>query len=138
MITNEFNREYLLQEAKSADSARQIEMLYQRALRDLAEAHALWPTLTQDASPIKLLVHAQDIVMELQGYLNYTDGGETAVTLCRLYDFIQFSIVQITRGCLAGDAQKISDLIEILTTISDAWSKLANRERNTNSSALAA
>ena len=130
---DEFTQDYLVQEVESADPAKLVELLYQRALRDLMNARELWSMLDKDPASIRLLVHAQCIVMELQKSLNYEQGGEVALNLSRLYDFIQFSIVEITRDRTPDDAKKIEDLIEILSSISDAWSTMARQQRESQS-----
>jgi len=130
MNNNTFN--YVAQEVESADPARMIELLYQRALRDLKNASELWPTLDRSPAAIQLLVHAQSILKELQGSLNYQEGGELALTLGRLYEYMQFRIVEITTRRSADEPQRIEEIINLLGSLSDAWS-IMSRERGEQS-----
>lgn len=120
--------DYVAQEVESADPARMIELLYQRALRDLKNAVELWPTLDRSPAAIQLLVHAQAILTELQLSLNYKDGGQLAETLGQLYEYMQFRIVEITTRRAADESQSIEEIIGLLSSLSDAWS-IMSRER---------
>jgi len=120
--------DYVAQEVESADPARMIELLYQRALRDLKGAIELWPTLDRSPAAIQLLVHAQAILTELQASLNYKDGGQLAATLGQLYEYMQFRIVEITTRRGADESAGIEEIIGLLGSLSDAWS-IMSRER---------
>jgi len=134
---NEYTRDYVAQEVECADPARIIEMLYQRALRDLKNACELWPMLDQSPAAIQLLVHAQSIVKELQASLNYNDGGELATQLGRLYEYMQFQLCEISTRRGPDETRNIEEIIFLLSSLSDAWSIMArDRQESSESSAL--
>lgn len=133
---NNTTYDYVAQEVESADPARMIELLYQRALRDLKNAAELWPALDRSPAAIQLLVHAQSILTELQASLNYREGGELAVTLGRLYEYMQFRIVEITTRRATDEPEHIEEIIELLGSLSDAWSIMSS-ERVDHSEAAA-
>lgn len=125
---------YITEEVQSADPSRLIEMLYQRALRDLHAAREMWPMLDSAPKGIHLAVHAQCILKELQCALNYQEGGELAATLGRLYEYMQFRIVEIVGRKSGDDAAEIDEVIELLSSLSEAWSTMMARQRNVRTS----
>ncbi len=122
--------EYLTQEVQSADPARLVELLFQRALRDLRGAHELWPELAQSPAAIHLVVHAQCILMELQRSLNFEAGGQVAAHLSRLYQFMQGQLVEATARQRGRERQQVQDVIEILAGLSDAWSEMSQQQQH--------
>jgi len=98
-----------------------IGMLYDRAVRDLRGAAELF-TLTGDprsqADAIHLIVHAQQVVAELNHSLNLEDGNEVAKNLARLYEYMQF---RLTEAVSSRQYAPVVEVAELLTEISDAW-----------------
>jgi len=64
---------------------------------------------------------AQRIVGELQESLNTQRGGEVAVNLEKLYDFIMASLTQAN---ISGDINLIDQSIRILSNLRQAWSEV--------------
>ena len=125
---------YLTEEVQSADPARLIQLLYQRALRDLHAARELWPAVASAPKGIHLAVHAQCILKELQLSLNYQEGGELAVTLGRLYEYMQFRLVEIVGRQSESDASEIDEIIDLLSSLSEAWSTMMSKSMGVKTS----
>ena len=116
--------DYVVQEVESADPARLIELLFQRALRDLDGALELWPALPHSPAAIQLAVHAQRIIQELHTSLNYRDGGSMAVQFGQLYEYMQFTIMEAVSSRQPSDRQKIEDVHGMMIEIAGAWSQM--------------
>ena len=119
---------YLVHQVEGASPARLIELLFWRALRDLKDAVELWPTPERAPRGIQLVVHAQRVLLELQQSLNY-DGEwrPIAVNLSRLYEYMQFRLLQAATGQVSDPQAEIRGVIGLLEPISDAWSAIAAR-----------
>lgn len=109
---SEYNRNAVL----SATPAQLLTMLYDRLLLDLERAR-----LAQNAerwldARVPLL-HAQDIIAELQGSLDVTvwDG---APGLLALYDYINTALV---RANINRDVNLTSECITLLEPLREAW-----------------
>jgi flagellar secretion chaperone FliS len=116
--------DYVVQEVESADPARLIDLLFQRALRDLDGALELWPALPHSPAAIQLAVHAQRIIQELQASLNYQAGGPMAVQFSQLYEYMQFTIMEAVSSRQPDDKLKIEDVRLMMQEIAGAWSQM--------------
>jgi flagellar protein FliS len=116
---------YLTQEVDNADPARLVELLYQRALRDLNNSRDQWENLSRSPTAIHLAIHAQTIIQELNNSLNYKTGGDLAMNLGRLYEYMQYTLVEALNTRQAQDVAKITEVIELLEPLSDAWTTMS-------------
>jgi len=98
-----------------------IGLLYDRAVRDLRGAAELF-TLTGDPrsqdDAIHLIVHAQQVVAELNHSLNLEDGNEVAKNLARLYEYMQF---RLTESVANRQQAPVVEVAELLAKIGEAW-----------------
>lgn len=113
---------------ENASPAELIEMLYGRAISDLKAAHELLgkpeaPRSSADA--IHLIVHAQQIVAELNRCLNMKDGKELAKNLSQLYDYVQF---RLTDSVSRRDKEPVGEVIGLLTELHDAWKSMIDKQ----------
>jgi len=105
----------------NASAAELIEMLYGRAIRDLegaVELFALQGEPRSQADAIHLIVHAQQIVAELNHSLNLKDGGVLASNLARLYEYIQF---RLTEAVSKRDVGPVVEVSKLLSDLREAW-----------------
>ena len=72
------------------------------------------------------LMRAQDIVTELQRSLNLRDGGDFAVNMFRVYDFM---LTRLIAANVKKNAEYIREVIQLLGELRDAWDEML-REQN--------
>lgn len=120
--------DYVTQQVESADPARLVELLFQRAVRDLQSAREAWATGPQSPETIRLVVHAQSILNELSRCLNVAEGGVLARDLARLYEYMQFRLLEGVQSASGEGVHSISEVLELLSSLSDAWSEMARQQ----------
>ena len=130
---NEKTAEYIRSEIEAADRVRLIELLYQRAYSDLEAARTIWTQKPHDSAAGPLLVHAQRIVGELQRCLDYSQGQALPATLGRLYEYIQFTLMQIVVQRSENNLGRLEEIQGLVGTLSDAWSTMALQQREATS-----
>lgn len=116
---------YVENQVLGASPAKLIEMLFDRACRDLSrtvELMALQNDARAAAEAIRCIVHAQQIVAQLNSSLNLEKGGELAVTLHRLYEYIQF---RLTEAVKSRRKDLVQEALELLGELHEAWDELA-------------
>jgi flagellar biosynthetic protein FliS len=128
--------QYVAQEVMCADPVRLVELLYQRALRDLQGACELWPAPDRQVEAIHLALHAQLIIKELHASLNLNEGRELATYLSRLYEFMQYQLMDAISTRDDGAVRKVAEVIELLQPLSEAWSTMAREHWASNAATL--
>lgn len=103
-----------------------VAMLYERAVRDLENAEALLkvegdPRSTSNS--IHLVVHAQQIISELQRSLDKAKGGDLAANLDRIMEYAQYRLAEAIAG---RKADPIHEVAGLLSELRDAWRKLVD------------
>ena len=71
------------------------------------------------------IVKTQNILLELQRSLNVRDGGEFAVNLFRIYDFM---MAQLIEANTKKNAEKIRVVIQLLGEIRGAWDEMLQQQ----------
>ncbi|MCU1543750.1 MAG: flagellar export chaperone FliS [Microbacteriaceae bacterium] len=106
----------------SASPVRLLTMLYDRLLLDLARAEEAHATKSWSVASANLL-HAQDIVAELQSSLKVDawDGGER---LMALYVYISSALVTAN---VQRDTALIGECITLLEPLREAWHEAAGQ-----------
>ena len=114
------------QQVAGASPRQLIAMLYGRAVRDLEGASELF-ALKEDpraqADAIHLIVHAQQIIAELNTCLN-KDGGDLAVNLARIYEYMQY---RLTEAVSSLDANAVAEICGLLAELRDTWNLVAEQ-----------
>jgi flagellar protein FliS len=126
---NGLTNEYIAQEVQCSDPGRLVEMLFDRALRDLRNACDLWSKPSTLPTAIHLVVHAQCILIELQRSLNFNEGGELAVNLARLYQFMQAELASATERRNEDSTGQIQNVVDMLASLGDAWSGMLRQQQ---------
>ncbi len=105
-----------------------VLMLYEGAIRSLERS---LPGFTNtDPAESNMIIHnnlqrAQDIIRELNGSLNMEQGGEFAINMRRLYDYLER---RIWESNLKKNSAGIGEAIRHLNVLRDAWATmLANQ-----------
>lgn len=107
---------------ETATPERLIVMLYDGAVKYLNFA---LQTLNQDdrEGVHRNLLKAQAIILELMAVLDMDLGGELAVNLHNLYDYMYRQLVQAN---LEQQPQKIEEVLKLLAPLRSAWDEAAD------------
>ncbi len=104
----------------TATPARLLTMLYDRLVRDLRLAELA--IMAGDHAEVNtLLIHAQDIVLELQSTLNL-DAWSGARGLNELYSFVYSELIQAN---IRKDERRVDVCLNIIEPLQAAWHEAA-------------
>jgi flagellar secretion chaperone FliS len=113
-------RSYHKTKVQTADTLGLIIMCYDAAIRDLEEAKRLHDLQAMEETYSRIR-HAQDLITELLVGLDYERGGEIAINLSRVYNFILRQLIGINSR---QDTKIYNHLIRILDELRDAWQQI--------------
>ena len=120
-----YARTYRSNAVLTASPGQLVLMLYDGALRSLALARDALERPEGEAHRFEVinreLLKAQAIIAELQGGLNFSDGGEVAPTLDKLYDYYNRRIFE------ANLRKELSPVIEVeglLNQLRASWAEM--------------
>ena len=111
---------YLGSMVTTASPARLLVMLYDRLVLDLQRA-AEAQTLDDHAAAAPELMHAQEIVLELQGALR-TDVWDGAAGLSAIYTWLYRELV---RANVQRDVTATTACLDLVLPLADAWREAA-------------
>lgn len=111
---------YAREAVATASPAKLVTMLYDRLLKDLADAEEGLGVRDVPASHAALM-HAQEIVYELNSTLDTTVWKE-GEALRRLYLWV---IEELTAANLQKDAVHVRNARDVIAPIRDAWHEVA-------------
>lgn len=114
-------RGYRTTQAQTSSPVELVVLLYDGALRFLAEAEralAAGDLAARGTAISKALA----IVNQLQSTLDMARGGAVAEDLDRLYDFVQDCLLRVTRD---HDTAALTDAQGVLASLADAWRTVA-------------
>jgi flagellar secretion chaperone FliS len=114
---------YRQTEARSRSPLELVVMLYDGALRFMAEAIAA-DGANQMRQRGQAISRALAIIGELQGTLNVKEGGDIAKELDRLYGYMQSRLLDVT---MKKDKGGLAEVQKLLTTLRDAWTQIASQ-----------
>jgi flagellar secretion chaperone FliS len=109
---------------QTAPPGQLVLMLYEGVIRFLDRAIAGFQIDDPaDANTMisNNIIRAQDIIFELNVTLNMEQGGELAMTLRRLYDYMDRRLLEAN---LRKDEGVIREIIGRATVLRDAWSQM--------------
>lgn len=112
---------YRKHQVETASPGQLVVMLYDAAIRNCQAAQAAIAQQDRDKAARHLL-KAQDIVSELMSSLNVEAGGELAVRLLRLYEYMYRRLVFAN---VRKDAAAAKEVEGLLASLRDAWAKAA-------------
>ena len=113
---------YAREAVTTASPAKLVTMLYDRLIKDLNDAEAgLSARDIQKAH--NGLTHAQDILRELHSTLDTSVWAE-GENLKRLYEW---SIDMLLNANAEKNAQRVIDVRDVLTPLSEAWHQVAEQ-----------
>jgi flagellar protein FliS len=114
---------YLEQEILSASSLQLVHITYQSAINELRDARR-----NMAARNIKEkcanFCQASALIGELLCSLEMEAGGEIAVRLKALYEYM---LAQLLQANLKNLDEPVAQVISLLSTLDEGWKELANR-----------
>jgi flagellar protein FliS len=111
---------YLATEVKTAAPQRLQWLLVDAALRSANRAGEFWRQGRDDLA-IEALVHAQSVVGQMLAGIDRDSGGELAVRVSAIYEFIFRALVKAGRG---RDQESLAEAVRILEIERETWRQL--------------
>ena len=111
---------YQKMQVTTVDRLKLVVMLYEGAISYLKTA-TQYLEKNDLAGKGMYIAKAQDIIDELNNSLNMQEGGEIAVNLRKIYNFIYFYLVKAN---LSKNRKMIDEVINILSSLKDAWEQI--------------
>ena len=100
----------------TADPVRMIVLLYEGALKNLNQAIPLMGVDNMSAS-VKI-TRTLDIINYLRNVLDFEKGGEIAVNLARLYDYMRNTLALAN---INQEQEQVKTVIGLLQTLLEGW-----------------
>ena len=107
----------------TASGVQLVVVLYDGAIQSMKLAREAIMKNNQ-ADKARFLHRAVNVVTELSNVLDMERGGEIAVSLRRLYDYV---LAELLQANLHHRADKLDGPIKCLSTLRDAWQAVAAR-----------
>lgn len=125
-----YARAYQTQSILTASPGQLVLLMYDGALRFMAQARAGFALPEEDLSRIQkintALLRAQAIISELRANLDMKAGGELATNLDRLYDY---HLRRLHEANIRKDEAPVAEVEKLVRTLRDGWAEmLFNRE----------
>ncbi len=122
-------RKYQELNVTTASPMQLILMLYDECIRALDRAETGFaiednPTLRNETIGNNIL-HAQDIITELAVSLDMEKGGEIAINLQRLYDFM---VNHLTTANVNKEVKPLREVRTMMADLREAWREVAKHE----------
>ncbi|NNL67819.1 MAG: flagellar export chaperone FliS [Myxococcales bacterium] len=111
---------YLTNDVTTASAEMLVQRLLEKAIRSANEARKAEPGSGGESRAMRLR-RAFDIVVELQNSLDFERGGEIALNLDALYEFIRSRLVA---AGLSPSEEPIDEAVRILDLIAETWRRL--------------
>ncbi len=107
----------------TADPLRLIVMLYEGAIRNLNQWQRL---IDQDPGEASArLTRTLEIINYLRAALDREKGGEIALNLERLYEYMRDRLADAN---ISNDRDKVAEVIRLLQTLLDGWHGIASSQ----------
>jgi flagellar protein FliS len=116
---------YLESRIESAEPVQLVRMLYQGALAAVRDARRQLAA-GDIAGRSQAVSRAFEILTELTTSLDRARGGEIAIRLAQLYDYIQRRLLEANAH--QQDAP-LAEVLGLLTTLAEAWQEIGETNR---------
>ena len=113
---------------QTAPPGQLVLMLYEGAVRFLERAvvgFSLEDPAQFNQTISNNIIRAQDIIFELNVTLNMNEGGELAMTLRRLYDYMDRRLMESN---LKKDQAGVKEVIGRMVVLRDAWAQMLQNQ----------
>jgi flagellar secretion chaperone FliS len=127
-------RAYIETRVVSASPLQLVHLAYEGAISAISEAraHIVHKDIVERS---KAITKAQLIIRELQLSLDFQKGGDIAVQLNRLYDYIQRLVIE---GNFRKIEAPLAEAQSLLETLGESWYELSVAESSAAASASSA
>ncbi len=115
-------KQYKRTEITTADKGRLIVLLYEGAITFLVRAKDALQKQDYEGK-CNFINRAQDVITELNSSLNMNEGGEVAVGLRKLYNFMSERLV---KAKIKDDARLIEVVVDMLSSLLEAWRQVVD------------
>ena len=112
---------YLEQEILSASNLQLVHILYQLAMNELREARRNLAS-KQIAAKCSNLSRACNFISELLGALDLKAGGEIAVRLKALYEYM---LSRLLLANMRNQDEPVAEVLSLLATLDEGWKEIA-------------
>lgn len=112
----------------TASPGKLILMLFEGALRFLRtaeEGFAVECPRQRQETIHNNVMKAEAIVQELQRCLNVRDGGDFAVNMFRLYDYMMQQLIEAN---VSKNPEPIRTVLHLLSDLRDAWAQMLSEQ----------
>jgi flagellar protein FliS len=120
-----FAKAYQAQSILTASPGQLVLLMYDGALRFMAQARAAFALPEDDFTRIQKintsLVRAQAILAELRANLDFASGGEIATNLDRLYDY---HLRRLHEANMRKDESAVAEVEGLVRTLRDGWAEM--------------
>ena len=120
-----YARAYQAQSILTASPGQLVLLMYDGALRFLAQARASFALPDTDSGRIAqintALLRAQAVIAELQVNLDHEAGGEIATNLDRLYDY---HLRRLLEANIRKDESIVSEVERLLRELREGWAEM--------------
>lgn len=115
-------QQYQRTQVETANPGKLVIMLYQGGIKFLKLAKKSMED--NDLEGVNnYLIRTQDIINELMVTLDLENGGEIAENLYRLYEFMNYQLIQAN---IKKEGEPIVQVEELLVELLDAWEQIVN------------
>ena len=129
MLAQSYARTYRSNAVLTASPGQLVLMLYDGALRSLAQAREAFSRSETDFRRLEVinqqLLKTQAIIAELQGGLNFKEGGEVAETLNRLYEYYNRRLFEAN---LRKEAAPVIEVEGLLGELRAGWAEMLAKQ----------
>jgi flagellar protein FliS len=132
MNFNSLSNVYQQVEVNTCNKLQLVVMLYDGAIRFLGEARTAILNKNVRAKAVAL-DRALAIIGELQSTLQLEQGGDIAVSLNSLYNYMNESLLLASAKM---DATPVDHVIRLLKTLNSAWTEIAQKAEHSSGVAL--
>ncbi len=123
MMMNTAQEAYRRTNVETADIATLVLMCYDATIRDLQQAKEYHASHCMDAA-YERIRHGQDLITELLVGLDFERGGEIAVNLSRIYNYLLRELIGINS---TKPPETYNSLIDILKELREAWQEVKRK-----------
>ncbi|NPV58357.1 MAG: flagellar export chaperone FliS [Actinobacteria bacterium] len=117
MVRYKVDQAYKRSSVATATPLGLIIMLYDGMVVNLARAERSL-AVTPGAESARYLKKAQDIICELMGSLDFEKGGEIAGNLYRVYEYMNYRLIQAN---LRRDPAMVAEVRGLALQLKEAW-----------------
>jgi flagellar protein FliS len=125
MVTTQYVRQYQQTQIMTSSSVQIVVLLYDAAIQSIELARVgIESNNVKDKG--RFLGRAISIVGELNSVLDFERGGEIAISLHRLYEYI---LTELITANARNSASHLDGPLRCLTTLREGWQEVVARQQ---------